>query len=81
METIYKVCAKRGSSFTLYGEVEYLYQAYWTTIKAEEGLSDSAIKYLAKANLMKQVAIGQFQNIRCWKHIYLDNSDLEIVRA
>lgn len=77
----YKVCIKRGSSFTIRGEVEYLYQDYWTTIKGEEGLSEGGIKYLAKANLMKQIAIGQFNNIRCWKYIYLDNSDLEIVRA
>lgn len=80
MKINYKVCAKRGSSITFYGEVEYLYQAYWTTIKAEEGASDGEIKYLAKANLMKQIAINQFKNVRRWKHIYLDNSDLEIVR-
>lgn len=77
----YKVCAKKGSSYTFYGEVEYLMKDYWTTIQFEEEQSEGLVKYFAKANLMKQVAKDILGSVRGWKRIYLDNSDLEIVKA
>lgn len=76
----YKVRAIQSSSFTYYGDVYYLNEDYWTTIKLEEGMSDWWVKYYAKANLMKQIAKKMFKAIRTWKRIYLDVADLEVVR-
>ena len=76
----YKVVAMFNRSFTFDGEVYYLNQNYWTTIKAEKGLSDWWVIYYAKQNLMKQVAKFMFKNIRMWKRVYLDNADIKVVR-
>lgn len=77
----YKVCMKRASSFTIYGEVEYLLSDHWTTVQLEEeNPSDGLVKYYAKSNLMKQLAKEYLGSVNCWRRIYVDNSDLEIIR-
>ena len=78
---VYKVKAKKGSSFTFYGEVYFLRKDHWTSIKTEQEIGESEAKYLAKANLMKKVAKDLVGSMRPWKRVYLDNSDLEVVRG
>ena len=76
----YKVCLKQGSSFQFYGETEYTTKEYWTTIKLEEGLTDWHVKYYTKKNLMVQISKDLMGNARSWKHVYIDVSDMEVIR-
>lgn len=76
----YKVYVKRGADYWFNGEVEILDKDYYTTIKGEEDWTDSYIKYKAKKNLYIQIAKGEWHNVRMWKKIIVDNSDIKIER-
>ena len=80
MKKCYRLGVKAGTEITFMGEVEYLMEDYWTSIKLEEGTSDQCVIYNGKANLYKQISKRMFGNIRMWKHIYIYNSDIEVVR-
>lgn len=77
----YKVCFKKGSSFQFFGETEYSYKDYWTTIQMEDGLTDGQAKYYAKKNLMIQVSKDIMGNARYWKRVYIDVSDMVVERG
>ena len=77
----YKVCVKGNSSIAFNGEIEYTMRDYWTTIKLEEGMTDWWVKYYAKPNLMKQISKDLVGHCRAWKRVYIDVSDMEIVRC
>ena len=78
----YKLHLRKNATYYCYlvGRECEVIQDLWTTIKLEKGLNDFEVKYYGKANLMKQVAIKEWNNVRVWKKIVLDNSDIEVVR-
>ena len=74
----YKVGIKEGSDVELNCDTYKLNQDFWTSIKLEQGSSEGAIKFAAKKNLMVNIAKRFFGNVRLWKRLYIDNSDLVI---
>lgn len=55
---------------------------YYTTVDVAEGdiNNDHWIKHLAKTNLVKQIAIKEWLNIKVWKNIWLDLVDVQVIR-
>ena len=55
---------------------------YYTTVDVEEKdlNNDHWIKHLAKQNLAKTIAKKEFVNIKLYKTIWLDTSDIQIIR-
>lgn len=78
----YKLHIKKGAFYyCIVSQSSCIVQKdYWTTIKLPEGVGDYEIKYYGKPNLMKQIAKGDWKNIRMWKNIDLFNQDIEIFR-
>lgn len=76
----YKVCLKENSDVQFDGLTYTIDKDIWSTVKLEDGATDGAIKYAAKKNLMVNVARYYFGNANLWKHIYIDNSDIQVVR-
>jgi hypothetical protein len=77
MET-YKVGIKSYSSIEYNCETRSIRGEYWTTVKAE---NERQAKLLARENLAKKIAMGEiftWYNIRLWKRIYIDLSDMVI---
>ena len=60
----------------------YTEQDYYTTVDVKEQDLDNEhwIKHLAKENLTKRIAQREFLNIRYWKNIWLDITDIQIIR-
>ena len=79
---LYHVGIKADSSFTLYGEVMYTVRDYWTSVKTSDGATETYVKLQAKDNLKKQLAMDLFGTPKLYKRaIYIDNSDLKVVRV
>lgn len=78
---IYHVGLKKNSPYMYRDENWSALKDYWTTIKVGEGASESYIKYLAKANLMVQLAIHLLNGKRGWQDFYIDKSDMVVERA
>lgn len=77
MET-YKVGVKRFTSIEYKGESTLINGEYWTTVQAE---NERQAKLNARKNLCIKIAMGEvftWFNVKCWKNIYLDLSDMEI---
>ena len=77
MET-YKVGIKSFTSIEYYGETRSIRGEYWTTVQAD---SERQAKLKARENLAKKIAMGEvftWFNIKRWKGIYLDLSDMVI---
>ena len=72
----YHVGIKRGTQYLYNGYVEYTLKEYWTSIKLDKEESTFYVRYLTKANLMKQIAKDILGNIRLWKRVELDSVDL-----
>lgn len=55
---------------------------YYTTVDVDESdiKNDHWIKHLAKTNLVKQIAIKEWCDIRCWKNLWLDLVDIQVLR-
>ena len=77
MET-YKVGIKSYTSIEYNGETRSIRGEYWTTVQAE---NPRQAKIKARENLSKKIAMGEiftWYNVRLWKRIYLDLSDMVI---
>lgn len=77
---LYHVGLKKGATILINGYPEYTLQDYWTSLKGEQGWNDHYVRYLTKANLMKQIAKYMYGNIRLWKRIEIDSVDLIVER-
>lgn len=78
---VYHVGIKRGTPYLCNGYVEYALKEYWTSIKLEKEESTFYVRYLTKANLMKQIAKDILGNIRLWKRVEIDSVDLVVEQA
>ena len=76
----FKVGIKENADVEFNGRTYALNKDYWTSVKLEENSTDSAIKIAAKQNLMVNIAKYFLGNIRLWKRLYIDNSDLVIIK-
>lgn len=78
----YKLHIAKGKTYYCFktGREEITLSDHWTTVKLKDSASDGYVKYMGKANLMKQIAKDEWKNIRMWQKIELDNSDIEVVR-
>lgn len=74
----YHIGLKKGTPYLYNGYVEYVAKDYWTSIVLEQEENVHYIRYLTKANIMKQVAKGELGNIRLWKHVEIDSVDLVV---
>ena len=81
MMITYKVRFRKDSSFQFYGETYFSYRDYWTTVKLEDSDTEAWVKHVAKKNLMIQVSKDMVGHAGCWKRVYLDNSDIDVVEA
>jgi len=72
----YHVGVKSGTPYLYNGYVEYTQKDFWTSVKLDHEESTFYIRYLTKANLMKQIAKDVLGNIRLWKRVELDSIDL-----
>ena len=86
MTDVVKVKMAKGSTFMvtspISGDTEYTLKGdLWTSLKTYgEEVSDRVIKSMVRDNLAKQIAKDMFGNIRMWKRIYIDFSDMEVAR-
>lgn len=63
------------------GYMESTWFEYWTTVQLEDSnVKDQFIIWCGKANLMKQIAMKEYKDIRLWKRIEIDSLDIEVVR-
>lgn len=74
---LYHVCVKKGTEYLYNGYVQYTMKDYWTSVKTDHEESTFYVRYLTKANLMKQIA-KDIANVRVWKRVELDSVDLEV---
>lgn len=72
---VYKVGVKRFADIVVNGEVQMTNGEYWTTVEAND---ERQAKILAQKNLLVRIAKNECGNVRCWKNIYLDLSDMVI---
>lgn len=73
----YKVGIERLSEIVFNDEVWTIGNTYWTTVMAE---TERQAKRLAMNNLCVRIAKTEWfiRNVKLWKHIFIDFSDLVI---
>ena len=54
---------------------------HWTSVKINDGASDQEILNIALDNLVKQVAIEEYGNVRLYKTIYIGEDVVEMIKG
>ena len=71
----YKIGIKRFSDMEFNGEQTMVNNDYWTTVEAD---NERQAKLLARHNIVIRIAQNELRNVRLWKCIYIDLSDLVV---